>query len=101
MITDSDLDIFLAGEFAQEVTLRPDEPEEATVQAIFDNEHRLVDVDAGAEIISTEPTVRVKSADVAELSQGDRVVVAGTAYLINEIRPDGTGFSDVTLIEED
>jgi hypothetical protein len=86
---------FDTDEFATNVLLGSS-GSEVTIQAIFDNSHFAID-DTNAVISTTQPMLTCKSADVASAKQGTRVVVNSTAYKVDDIQPDGTGITILTL----
>jgi hypothetical protein len=48
-------------------------------------------------VAGDQPTLLVKSTDVASTVRGAAVVVSGVSYTVAKIDPDGTGLSRVTL----
>ncbi len=90
------LDDFLdITEFAQAVQVGP-LGSEVTINAVFENAHFTVD-EGVSGFSTTQPAILCKSTDIEDYSQGSRVVVGGTEYEIVDIRPDGTGMSEVQL----
>lgn len=78
-------------EFAVQVILHPNSTPQ-TINAIWDNGH--FEIANGVSVISTtQPSLMVRSMDVANAEQGDEVSVDGTIYEIADIQPDGTGMS--------
>jgi hypothetical protein len=67
-----------------------------TVQGIFDNGH--FQIDNGFTVVSTlQTTFLCRTADIAEIEQGDAVVVSGVTYKVVDIQPDGTGMTTLRL----
>lgn len=75
------------------VTATPDVGADVTV--IFDRAH----IEAlGGGISGTQPVALAVSADVSSWSSnGTKLTIAGTAYTLRDIQPDGTGLSLLIL----
>jgi hypothetical protein len=67
----------------------------APVAAIFDNGFALGSVGIG--MASTQPTLRLRTADVAADPVGQAVSVNAVAYTVAAHEPDGTGVSVLML----
>jgi hypothetical protein len=83
-----DLDCFFT-DFAVTATVGA-----ASVSAIFDRAHiQAMGIDA------TEPMALVKTADVTarSIARNTAIVIAGTTYYVQELRPDGTGLTTLVL----
>lgn len=70
--------------------------QERTIDVIFDNAFVLQD-SFSAGITNTQPQITCKTADVADVKQGTRVVVKDQSYTVADNHPDGTGMSILTL----
>lgn len=84
-----DLDVFFdTDEFVVSMTHGT-----ATYTVIFDNEAELYDSMAG-QVVTTTPTIRMKTTDAAAVHKGDTVAISGVNYkVITPAKPDGTGIS--------
>lgn len=72
----------------------------ATVNGIFERPYLAEDL--GGEIAgieSSQPVFRCLSSDVAGVGQGQTLTIAATVWRIVEVRPDGTGVTDLVLAE--
>jgi len=81
-------------EFAEQIKIIPlaNPAGEYFINGIFDNEFQGVDPDTQAEIISTQPNVRVKESDLqAEIQPGDKAVIRNITYEIIKPETDGVG----------
>lgn len=67
----------------------------APVAAIFDNGFALGSVGIG--MAGTQPTLRLRTADVAADPVGQAVVVGAVSYTVAAHEPDGTGVSVLML----
>ena len=56
-------------------------------------------MDLGGQVTksSTLPTFRGRELDLSGVAQGDALTIGETAYLVAEVRPDGTGFIELGL----
>ena len=71
-----------------------------SVIGIFDAAHVFVDFDGDGQISSTGPALDVRILDlIAPPVQGAAVTVAGTAYEVLDVQPDGRGWSLLRLVE--
>lgn len=86
---------FITSEFASQVLIGPP-GSETTINAIFDAAHLAVD-ETMAVVSTSQPQLTCKSSDVASVTQGTRVVVNSQAYKVDDIQPDGTGITILTL----
>lgn len=69
-----------------------------SVNVIFDRAYLSVDPDTQARIMSTEPMLLARAADLPdEITIDDRFVVAGRTYRPVEPRPDGQGLVEIYL----
>lgn len=64
----------------------------STAGAIFDSAF-----EAALGVAGTAPSLLVPSADIVGLVRGGAVTVAGTAYTVADLQPDGTGLTRVVL----
>jgi hypothetical protein len=67
----------------------------AAVRGIFDNGFALGAVGIG--MAGTQPTLRLRTADVAADPVGQAVVVGAVSYTVAAHEPDGTGVSVLML----
>ena len=69
----------------------------SSISGIFDNE--FVESDGGLEagIGYTVTRFICKTTDVSGASFGDTITINSVAYKIREIRPDGTGMSELII----
>jgi hypothetical protein len=88
-------------EFGVSATYTPDGGVASTVQGIFDNGYSGVDVGAGAQVASTDPRFLCRSEDVSGVADGDTLVVSSVTYIIRTPMPDGTGFTELQLEEQE
>jgi hypothetical protein len=66
------------------------------VSGIFDADYfEVTNVDSGVE--SSQPGVLCRSSDVSGVVHNDPVVVDGVNYVVVNIRPDGTGMTELML----
>jgi hypothetical protein len=78
-----DLDVFFnTSEFALDATLGA-----ATIQVIFDNEHRM----AHDMVSTTNPVALAKAADVDSGDVGSTITISGTAYTIRDVQSQDDG----------
>lgn len=62
-----------------------------SIPGVFDAAHQVVDLATG-EQSDLGPTLGIRLADLSVApKQDDRLVVDGTTYQVNDVRPDGQG----------
>lgn len=76
----------------EEVTVTPEGGSSRTIRAMIVN--RVTD---DLDIVQNRPAIHARSSDVADLGDGDAVVMRAQSYVVREIRPDGRGMTTVTL----
>lgn len=68
---------------------------------VFDNEYTGVNIEAGAQIMSSAPVVWMHSSKFRHRpTKGDKVIVRGIRFQLTEYQPDGTGVSMLILHRE-
>lgn len=77
-----------------------------TVTAIFDNDHRAIDMGEG-QVGTRAPMLTLATSDVEEVidpgevgDSGTTATVNGTVYRVTSHQPDGNGFSVLILTQE-
>lgn len=89
-------------EFAEQITIIPvsNPGSPYNINGIFDQEFEGVDPDTQAEIISQQPNVRIKEADLQNpIAKGDKAVIRGVTYDIIKPETDGVGTTVLFLHE--
>ena len=98
MGVDLDVDAFFDTDaFAQTaVYTRPGYPP-VQIPVIFDSEYSVTLETGEPGVGVPSPQALCKTADVGNASRGDTLVVNGTSYYVQEVRPDGTGITTLIL----
>ncbi len=87
-------------EFSVSALLKCGVKPETEIMVILDNPYEQIgDIDGA--IAGRLPTALVKTADVADAVQGDRITIEGTAYYIKSLQPDGVGLDTRLVLSED
>lgn len=89
-----DLDLYL-NDFGETATYTPDGGAASSIQVIFDDADKSIQLEAGI-IGSTDPRAFCKVSDVPGVNQKATLAVRGTTYKVVDPQPDGTGF--ITLV---
>lgn len=85
-------------EFAEQIKIIPAAGGDYFINGIFDKEFEAVDPDTSAEIISTQPNVRIKESDLtAAILAGDKVEIRSIIYKIIKPETDGVGTTTLFL----
>jgi hypothetical protein len=86
------------GTFGEEVIYTAEDIGPVRINAIFDNEFQTIDPQSGAVVISTQPIIGVKDADLPQApSKGDLVQIRGVDYRIVDHQQDGQAGSRLFL----
>lgn len=71
---------------------------ESTLNGIFDNQYFAADTGiSGVAFAESNPTFVGRTADFTNIRYGDRLEISSVTWVIREIMPDGTGFTELTL----
>ncbi len=88
-------------EFGQAVTYTPKGGSPVEITAVFDAAYQLVTLGFDVEIDAVGPVLGVRLGEFeAPPAQGDQVTVAGTAYAVRSVQPDGQGGASLVLRPE-
>lgn len=98
--TSSDLDAFFDTDtHGVSVSYTPSGGSSSSINGILNNEYQLVDAgEVGVE--AQVPVLTVKTSDVSAVAHGDTFVISSTTYKAVNIRPDGTGITEIMLEEQ-
>jgi len=71
---------------------------ESTLTGIFDNQYFAADTGiSGVAFAESNPTFLGRTEDFTDIRYGDRLEIGAVVWVIREIMPDGTGFTELTL----
>ena len=95
---DWDLDAFFATDaFAQTAVYTRLGYPSTQLPVIFDSEYSVAQEIGETGIGVASPQALCKTADVENASRGDTLLLGGTTYYVQEVRPDGTGITTLIL----
>ena len=101
---ETDLDNVFFGnefEFAENASYEHKNGITFVVKGIFDNEYTALDVESGAEIMSSTPVFWMQTSKFKEVPKaGDKMVIRGIRFKVTDSQPDGTGVSMLFLHRE-
>jgi len=69
----------------------------STIQVIFNNEY--FEIAEGIGVEGTQPVITCRSSDVANVDQGDTVVINSVTYTVQNVMPDNTGFTQLVCTD--
>jgi hypothetical protein len=90
-------DVLSTDIFGQEALWSPATGASKTIRGIFENAFLGVVGLGEAGVASSTPTFLCKSTDVVDAHRGDTLYLNETTYYIQEVRPDGDGFTLLIL----
>ena len=88
---------YFDGTFDEEAVYTPAGGQAKSIQVIFDNGYSILPVIGEPGMGDSSPQVLCKTADAGSASHGDTLLVGGTTYYVQEVRPDGTGITTLIL----
>lgn len=85
------------GDFGVSVEIRPSSGAPFTVQAVYDDEHLVVDQLTESGLSTSDPKILCRSSDVAAVEQDWVVVISGREFDVTDVQSDGTGMTSLEL----
>jgi hypothetical protein len=82
-------------EFGVEAAVKVSGRLKTTITVIFDHEYEQT-----METEGRAPVALAHDVDIEDIAQGDTLTISGTTYYIKNVRPDGTGWSELILSED-
>ncbi len=96
MLKASDRDIFLQ-EFGVNATIK-----NKTIRVLYDSKYmKAAELKGFAGVSDLRSSILVKDEDVVGIEQGEMVEVAGMQFYVAEIMPQGDGFTEIELSEDE
>ena len=91
--------LIMLSDFGVDATYTPDGGSPSTIKTIFLNEYYSVDAGSvGMEM--TQPIAVIRTADAPSLAHNDTFVIETITYKAVNVRPDGTGMTEVALEQQ-
>jgi hypothetical protein len=91
--------LIMLSDFGVDATYTPDGGSPSTIKTIFLNEYYSVDAGTvGMEM--SQPIAVIRTADAPNLAHNDTFVISAVTYKAVNVRPDGTGMTEVALEEQ-
>jgi hypothetical protein len=91
--------LIMLSDFGVDATYTPDGGSPSTIKTIFLNEYYSVDAGSvGMEM--SQPIAVIRTADAPNLAHNDTFVISAVTYKAVNVRPDGTGMTEVALEEQ-
>jgi hypothetical protein len=99
MVETADDRLIMLSDFGVDATYTPDGGSPSTIKTIFLNEYYSVDAGTvGMEM--SQPIAVIRTADAPNLAHNDTFVISAITYKAVNVRPDGTGMTEVALEEQ-
>lgn len=91
--------LIMLNDFGVSATYTPFGGSPSTVQVIFLNEYYAVEAGTvGMEM--SQPIAVLRTADAPSLAHNDTFVISGITYKAVNVRPDGTGMTEVAMEQQ-
>jgi len=99
MVETADDRLIMLSDFGVDCTYTPSGGSPSTIKTIFLNEYYSVDAGTvGMEM--SQPIAVIRTADAPNLAHNDTFVVNSVTYKSVNVRPDGTGMTEVALEQQ-
>jgi hypothetical protein len=98
MIQETEI-FFNADDFASSAAFTPKGGTAQNIMCIFDAPGTLQNI-GGVDVITTDPTATVKTADVGTAGQGSTLLVSGVTYYVVQNMPGVGGLSILQLSKD-
>ena len=99
MVETADDRLIMLSDFGVDATYTPDGGSPSTIKTIFLNEYYSVDAGSvGMEM--SQPIAVIRTADAPNVAHNDTFVISAVTYKAVNVRPDGTGMTEVALEEQ-
>ena len=99
MVETADDRLIMLSDFGVDATYTPDGGSPSVIKTIFLNEYYSVDAGTvGMEM--SQPIAVIRTADAPNLAHNDTFVISAVTYKAVNVRPDGTGMTEVALEEQ-
>ena len=91
--------LIMLSDFGVDATYTPFGGSPVVIKAIFLNEYYAVEAGSvGMEM--SQPMIVIRTADAPALAHGDTFVIESVTYKAVNVRPDGTGMTEVAMEEQ-
>jgi len=99
MVETADDRLIMLSDFGVDCTYTPSGGSPSTIKTIFLNEYYSVDAGTvGMEM--SQPIAVIRTADAPNLAHNDTFVINSVTYKSVNVRPDGTGMTEVALEQQ-
>jgi len=99
MVETADDRLIMLSDFGVDCTYTPSGGSPSTIKTIFLNEYYSVDAGTvGMEM--SQPIAVIRTADAPNVAHNDTFVVNSVTYKSVNVRPDGTGMTEVALEQQ-
>ena len=91
--------LIMLSDFGVDCTYTPAGGSASTIKAILQNEYFAIETGSVAMEMS-QPIAVIRTADAPSIAHDDTMVMESVTYKVKNIRPDGTGISEIQLEEQ-
>jgi hypothetical protein len=91
--------LVMLNDFGVNCTYTPDGGASIVIKTILLNDYYAVDSGSVA-VEMNQPIAVIRTADAAAISHNDTMVIESITYRVVNIRPDGTGISEIQLEQQ-
>lgn len=91
--------LIMLSDFGVDCTYTPSGGSASTIKAIFLNDYYAVET-ATVAVEMSQPIAVIRTADAPNIAHDDTMVMESVTYKVKNVRPDGTGISEIQLEEQ-
>lgn len=91
--------LIMLSDFGVDCTYTPAGGSASTIKAILQNEYYAIET-ASVAMEMSQPIAVIRTADAPSIAHDDTMVMESVTYKVKNIRPDGTGISEIQLEEQ-
>lgn len=99
MVETADDRLIMLSDFGVDATYTPDGGSPVTIKTILLNDYYAVETGSVA-VEMNQPIAVIRTADAPSIAHDDTMVINAITYKVKNIRPDGTGISEIQMEEQ-
>jgi len=99
MVETADDRLVMLTDFGVECSYTPEGGATSVIRCILLNDYYSVESGSVAVEVN-QPIAVIRTADAPSIAHGDSMVISAVTYKVVNIRPDGTGISEIVLEEQ-
>ena len=99
MVETADDRLIMLSDFGVDATYTPGGGSPVTIKTILLNDYYAVET-GSVSVEMNQPIAVIRTADAPSIAHDDTMVINAIVYKVKNIRPDGTGISEIQMEEQ-